>query len=227
MSVYPPSSKGIFMSSWPHTHHRRSRRIALLIVALALPFAIAGSSSLLVTTAQAKEVIVLDQVIITGSYGPGGGSSLSYSDPFGGGANTSYGNTREVGEGGGGGGAQPAEPREVVVAACASARAIFVAFFGKAEVPATFDQGATKLAQDMMSEVLKASRALDWVPRPPTGPASLGWLASQAVQTAVRVAGAQHIYATAMAAVKYNYASAFRLLKAGEYASNNHAPCPA
>lgn len=89
-------------------------------------------------------------------------------------------------------------------------------FFYPGNPPASVTSELADLSAEMLYEALKASKALDLVPRPAGFRPGLLWLVKEAVKAFWRTTGQQKIYETARRAVAVKYRSAYELAKAGE-----------
>ncbi len=82
-----------------------------------------------------------------------------------------------------------------------------------------------KLAAQCLSEAIKASSALDFVPRPPGMPPSVTWLVGQAVQIAFRkIIKSQGIYEAVRVTVKRNFKTEYLLAKMDEGGALSYRP---
>jgi hypothetical protein len=86
-------------------------------------------------------------------------------------------------------------------------------FFFPGNPPARVSDELAELAAQMLDEAMKASKALDFVPRPPGTPPGMVWLLSQAVQMAWRRQGKQRIYEMVRKTVANRYRSEYTIAK--------------
>jgi hypothetical protein len=88
-------------------------------------------------------------------------------------------------------------------------------FFYPGNPPASVTDELAELAAEMLHEALKASKALDSVPRPAGFKPGIAWLVKEAVKAFWRTTGKQKIYEIARRTVALKYRSAYELAKAG------------
>ena len=92
-------------------------------------------------------------------------------------------------------------------------RNVLTFFYPDDPPPLAISDELGDLAAEMLLEAVKASHAMDYVPRPPAGPPGVGWLISQGVQIAWRQLRTQKIYESVRVTVARNYRSAYLLAK--------------
>jgi hypothetical protein len=88
-------------------------------------------------------------------------------------------------------------------------------FFPNDAPPQSISEEVRNLAAKMLYEAMNASKAIDFLPRPPASIPTASWLVSQAVQIAWRRAGKQKIYEMVRTTVALKYRSEYELIKLG------------
>ena len=88
-------------------------------------------------------------------------------------------------------------------------------FYPQQIPPDRISDDVGQLAAEMLSEALKGSKAMDFVPRPPGSIPGVSWLISQAVQMAWRRIGNQKIYDIVRQTVALKFRSRYEMAKLG------------
>jgi hypothetical protein len=88
-------------------------------------------------------------------------------------------------------------------------------FYPDLPAPTRVDDSLRNLASEMLWEAIKASRAMDLVPRPTGSPPGIFWLARQAVQAAWRRGKDEGIYEAVRVTVAVRFRSEYELTKEG------------
>ncbi len=88
-------------------------------------------------------------------------------------------------------------------------------FYPQQIPPGSISDEVGNLAAEMLSEALKGSKAMDFVPRPPGLIPGVGWLISQPVQMAWRRIGNQKIYDIVRKTVDLKFRNRYEMAKCG------------
>jgi len=88
-------------------------------------------------------------------------------------------------------------------------------FYPDLPAPSTINEPLRNLASAMLWEAIRASRAMDLVPRPTGSPPGISWLARQAVQAAWRRGRDEGIYEAVRVTVAARFRSEYELAKEG------------